>query len=452
MAVRCYNIRAVESLGRYTLYAKIASGGMASVHFARLAGESGFARTVAVKRLHKHLARDPEFVGMFLDEARLAARVRHPNVVATLDVGSDGGELYVVMEYVHGEPLSRLIRFVAGEVERIPFDVVSAIMTNVLVGLHAAHEIRDKHGAPLELVHRDISPQNILVGADGITRIIDFGVAKARGRSMTTQDGKVKGKLGYMAPEQLRGERIDRRTDIYAAGVVLWELLTLVRLFVTKDDATTIENLLSRRVEPPSAFAADVPPALDEVVMRALARNPADRFDTAKQMASALEAAMPVATQAKVAEWVEHTARAALYKRAQTLADIERATVVMAPGDLFEPESMATPITHARRRRAIGWLTACVVIAIAIVSAGAVALHHHAAPRDNAAAPTSSAAITAITTISASAPALPHASAPPSAPPAASHRAVAQPKSNPCETPYTIGADGIRHYKLDCLR
>ena len=440
---------AVQSLGRYTLYAKIASGGMASVHFARLAGEGGFERTVAVKRMHKHLASDPEFSAMFLDEARLAARVRHPNVVATLDVGGEGGELYVVMEYVHGEPLSRLIRFVAGEAEHIPFDVVSAIMTNVLAGLHAAHEIRDKHGAPLELVHRDVSPPNILVGADGIARVIDFGVAQARGRLMTTQDGKVKGKLGYMAPEQLRGERIDRRVDIYAAGVVLWELLTLVRLFVTKDDATTLDNLLSRKVEPPSAFAADVPPALDEVVMRALARDPAERFDTAKQMAAALEAAMPVATQAKVGEWVEHTARAALHRRTQILADIERATTVASPPEL-EAASMATPITKARRWRAMGWIVAFAALGLVAIAALA---HRRAQPRiatPPAPSATSAPSIASLpATQSAPSPAPVASSARSVAP---SHRAQPSPKANPCETPYTVGADGIRHYKLDCLR
>ena len=444
----------MQSLGRYTLYAKIASGGMAAVHFARLAGEGGFERTVAVKRMHKHLASDPEFSAMFLDEARLAARVRHPNVAATLDVGSEGGELYVVMEYVHGEPLSRLIRFVAGEAEHIPFDIVSAIMTNVLAGLHAAHEIRDKHGAPLELVHRDVSPQNILVGTDGIARVIDFGVAKARGRLMTTQDGKVKGKLGYMAPEQVRGERIDRRVDVYAAGVVLWELLTLVRLFVTKDDASTIDNLLSRKVEPPSAFAADVPPALDEVVMRALARDPAERFDTAKQMAAALEAAMPVATQAKVGEWVEHTARAALHRRAQILADIERATTVAAPPDLSEPASMATPITRARRRRrAMGWIIAFVVVGVVIAIAAVMRRRIPKASSTVSATPNT----TIVPSIASAPPTtqnVPTATAPSAARTnaAPSHHTQPAPKTNPCDPPYTVGADGIRHYKLGCLR
>ncbi len=446
--------RAVQRLGRYTLYAPIASGGMATVSFARLAGEAGFTRTVAVKRLHKNLALDPEFSTMFLDEARLAARIRHPNVVATLDVVSDGGEIFVVMDYVHGEPLSRLIRFTASEVEHIPFDVVAAIMTNVLSGLHAAHEITDGRGKPLELVHRDVTPQNILVGTDGIARLIDFGVAKARGRAQTTRDGKVKGKLGYMAPEQVRNERIDRRTDIYAAGVVLWELLTLVRLFANKDEATTIDNLLQHKVEPPSAFAAHVPPALDEVVMRALSRNPADRFDTAKQMATALEEAMPVATQAKVGEWVEQTAHKALAKRSHILADIERATTVGMPPELMEPSSIstATPVSQARRRRNWGLALAAIVAGIAVGTAIRGSIRSTPArAADSVAVPQPSSS--EIVPVVASALPAPSESA---APAQSAH--LAHPSHHPqtptkarCDPPYTVGADGIRHYKLECL-
>ncbi len=442
----------MQKLGRYTLYAQIASGGMATVHFARLTGEVGFARTVAVKRLHQNLAMNPEFSAMFLDEARLAARIRHPNVVATLDVVSDAGEVFVVMDYVHGEPLSRLMRFVAGDVERIPFEIVSAIMTNVLAGLHAAHEVRDQKGKPLDLVHRDVSPQNIIVGADGVARLIDFGVAKARGRAQeSTQDGKVKGKLGYMSPEQLHGERIDRRTDIYAAGVVLWEMLTLVRLFANKSDATTIDNMFQHNVEPPSAFAADVPPAVDEVVMRALARKPEDRFDTAKQMAAALEEALPVATQAQVAEWVESTAKSALANRTRLLGDIERATTIGMPWDWYEPSVIApaSGIMGARRRRAWGLGVAAAVAAIS-VGAAIRASVARPQPRALAPAPPSSSIAIALPVLPASSDtAPPPATASTSRP---THRPPpSQPAKDPCDPPYTMGRDGIRHYKLNCI-
>src|ERR1700729_765840 len=194
----------VRIVGRYALYGELASGGMATVHLGRLLGPVGFSRTVAIKRLHAQFAKDPEFVSMFLDEARLAARIRHPNVVQTLDVVATEGELFVVMDYVQGESLSRLLR-ASRTVGPIPVRVASAILCGALHGLHAAHEATDEHGVPLGLVHRDMSPQNVLVDVDGSARVLDFGVAKAAGRTQTTGRGKIKGKLRYMAPEQIQG-------------------------------------------------------------------------------------------------------------------------------------------------------------------------------------------------------------------------------------------------------
>jgi eukaryotic-like serine/threonine-protein kinase len=188
-----------ESLDRYVLHDEIASGGMGAVHLARLRGARGFARTVAIKRLHPHVARDPDVLAMFLDEAHLAARVRHPNVVATLDVVAQGDEVFLVMEYVEGESLSRLQK-----TPEIPLAIASAIVCDMLHGLHAAHEAVSERGEPLQIVHRDVSPQNILVGLDGATRVVDFGIAKAASRLQTTRDGVIKGKLRYMAPEQIR--------------------------------------------------------------------------------------------------------------------------------------------------------------------------------------------------------------------------------------------------------
>src|SRR5215472_1683440 len=218
--------------GRYRLHGVIASGGMATVHYGRLLGPVGFARTVAIKRLHAQFAQDPEFVAMFVDEARLAARIHHPNVVQTLDVVMEGGELLLVMDYVPGESLAHCLRALISVRTPIPADIVSAIGCAVLHGLHAAHEATGDTGQPLLIVHRDVSPQNVLVGADGVPRLIDFGVARAEGRVQLTREGQLKGKLAYMAPEQLRGTgEVDRRTDVYAAGVVLWETLTRERLF-----------------------------------------------------------------------------------------------------------------------------------------------------------------------------------------------------------------------------
>src|SRR4051794_29784074 len=188
-------------VGRYALYGEIASGGMATVHFGRLLGPVGFSRTVAVKRLHAHLAKDPEFVSMFLDEARLAARVRHPNVVPTLDVVAAQGELFLVMEYVQGESFARLLHVTKSNGQRIPRDIVCAVLASVLHGLHAAHEAKSERGEALGIVHRDVSPQNILVGVDGIARVLDFGIAKAAGRAQVTREGQVRGKMAYIAPE-----------------------------------------------------------------------------------------------------------------------------------------------------------------------------------------------------------------------------------------------------------
>jgi eukaryotic-like serine/threonine-protein kinase len=192
-------------VGRYALFDALASGGMATVYLGRLTGAAGFSRTVAVKRLHPNFAKEADFVGMLVDEARLAGRIRHPNVVPTLDVVQLPDELMLVMEYVHGEALSKLLRNVAAAKAQIPLPIASSIMIGSLHGLHAAHEATDERGAPLEIIHRDVSPQNILVGVDGNPRILDFGVARATGRIQATGDGKLKGKLAYMAPEQLRG-------------------------------------------------------------------------------------------------------------------------------------------------------------------------------------------------------------------------------------------------------
>ncbi|MGK3982920.1 protein kinase [Sorangium sp. So ce136] len=311
-----------RTLDRYTLHGVIASGGMASVHFARLVGAHGFARTVAIKRLHPQFARDPEFSSMLLDEARLAVRIRHPNVVTTLDSVQADGELFVVMEYIAGESLSSLLRETGRRGVRVPQPVVASILAGALAGLHAAHEATAEDGAPLQIVHRDVSPQNILVGDDGIARVLDFGIARATVRSQVSRVGQLKGKLSYMAPEQLRGAPVDRRADIYAAAVVLWEVLTGRRLFTGECDAEIFGRILEGVIQPPSAFG-DVPPALDAVVLRGLEKDPDRRYATALEMAAALEEALPPASPRAVGAWVEATAGSLLEARAKSLAEIE---------------------------------------------------------------------------------------------------------------------------------
>jgi serine/threonine protein kinase len=310
-------------IGRYALYGEIASGGMATVHFGRLLGAVGFSRTVAIKRLHPHLAKDPEFVSMFLDEARLAARIRHPNVVQTLDVVALEGELFLVLDYVQGESLAQLVRPSEIEQSPIPLDIVSGIICGALLGLHAAHEATNEQGEPLHIVHRDVSPQNILVGADGVPRVLDFGVAKAKGRVQTTREGQLKGKLAYMAPEQLSARPVDRRTDVYAMGVVFWEALTLQRLFGGESEADTFRRVLLGDVAPPSSLVPTVPKDFDEIVGRALAQGPPERFDTARDMALAIEKIVPMASATRVGEWLEGLAGHRLALRAKVIAQIE---------------------------------------------------------------------------------------------------------------------------------
>lgn len=310
-------------VGRYAVYREIAKGGMATVHFGRLLGPVGFSRTVAIKRLHPHYASDHEFVSMFLDEARLAARIQHPNVVSTLDVVALENELMLVMEYVQGESLSRLLSALRHREERVPWRIVAAIMNGILSGLHAAHEAKNERGEPLGIVHRDMSPQNVLVGADGVVRVFDFGIAKAAGRAQDTRAGLFKGKLAYAAPEQLAGREMDRRVDIYASSVILWEMVTGRRMFKADDEMQLYAMVKEGRIEPPSHHVSDLPEGLEQLIMRGLANDPALRFASAREMAIALEEVLPHASSREVAEWVGRNARQVLEHRARMIEEIE---------------------------------------------------------------------------------------------------------------------------------
>lgn len=313
-------------VGRYLLYGALASGGMATVHLGRMIGPAGFSRTVAIKRLHAQYAHDPHFAASLLDEARLSARIGHPNVVQTLDVVATDEHLLVVMEYVQGESLSRLMKATLARGERVPVRIAVAIMAGALHGLHAAHQATNEKGDALHIVHRDVSPQNIMVGVDGASRVLDFGVAMAVGRLQDTQTGQLKGKLSYMAPEQISAQPIDRRTDVFAASIVLWEVLTSKRLFAGDSEASTVGNLLMRPIEPPSAHARDLPSGLDEIVVRGLSRDPAGRFQTAHDMALALEEVVPPATATQTGAWVNSLAQDAIVGRAKRVRHIESST------------------------------------------------------------------------------------------------------------------------------
>jgi hypothetical protein len=309
-----------ESHGRYQVHEAFARGGMASVHFGELRGAGGFTRVVAIKRLYRELAAQQDIAVMLADEARLSARISHANVVAMLDVVEGDGELLLVTEYVDGEPLAALAEAARSGGERVPLPVAVAVLSDALRGLHAAHNATLPGGASLGIVHRDVNPANILVGADGVSRVLDFGVATARTRAQRTRTGQIKGKLHYLSPEQVHGDATPR-SDVFAAGAVAWELVTGERLFSGKDDGALLAAVLAAPIPRPSARGASVPEALDDAIMRSLARGAQDRFPTAQAMALALEQAVSPATPSEIAAWVERWAGPELHaRRARVLA------------------------------------------------------------------------------------------------------------------------------------
>jgi serine/threonine protein kinase len=315
-------------VGRYALFDEIAAGGMATIHLGRLVGPVGFSRTVAIKTLHPQFAKDPEFVEMFLEEARLASRIQHPNVISTVDVATTEGEVFLVMEYVAGESLAKLVRSALKKGERLPVDVAASILAGMLHGLHATHEAKNEQLEPMLIVHRDVSPQNVLVGLDGIARIFDFGVAKAAAmRSQATTDGQMKGKLSYMSPEQLNSREVDRRTDVFAAGIVAWESLTGRRLFAGSDPGEVLAKVLTLDIQAPAQVAPSVPQNVSDTVMRALERSPTQRWQTARDFAIELERNVALAAPHVVGNWVEQNASEALRDRRHRVEAVERASV-----------------------------------------------------------------------------------------------------------------------------
>lgn len=472
-------------VGRYRIFGEIASGGMATVHVGRLLGPAAFSRTVAIKRLHAHFAKDPEFVSMLLDEARLAARIVHPNVVSTLDVVVEDTELFLVMDYVVGESLAHLLKRSAGLGQAIPPGVAVSLGMDLLLGLHAAHEAKSDSGMPLHIVHRDVSPQNLLVGADGVGRVVDFGVAKALVRSSTTRDGKIKGKLTYMSPEQIQAGEVDRRSDVFSAGVVLWETLVGRRLFSRPDPGATIAAILSEEVEPPSRLVPQIPEALDAVVMRALDKSASHRFDTAGDMAAALADAHPPAGAIKVAQWVKELAGESLDDRARRVADIEsqssnsipevlrprpaevatEATAVVPPGATDHTASVPGMAPRPENRSRL-WLGAGLVVLVLLLpmtwflarrspetAAKADAPPVASATAEATGSPPAASAVTRSDVSATPAPSV--------APAATSERSApksASPKSKPtarpgksCDPPYTIDAQGEKVFKPECF-
>ena len=475
-------------IGRYVLYDRIASGGMAAVYLGRLAGAVGFTRTVAIKRLHPQFAADPDFVTMFLDEARVAARIQHPNVVPTLDVVATGGELFLVMEYIRGEPLSQLVKRTASRMEKIPPRVVAGLVSGALQGLHAAHEAHDESGKPLEIVHRDVSPQNIIVGVDGTPRVLDFGVAKAEGKFHSTRGGEIKGKILYMSPEQLEADAVDRTTDVYAMGLVLFELLTGKRMFAKSQDMTSLGKILRNELVMPSSIDPELAP-WDAIVAKASAGRCEDRYPTARAMAIEVEKVCGIASAVEMADWVEQNAGPQLKERAQRVAEIEsgRAQVnrqeieaalrneLLGEGSAKSERTAGSQVSHAidpaeidfrpksKARKVVPLaLLACVVIGGAIFfvkrNDPVAAATPPPPPATTTAAPQPTQAAVAIPVVK---PPTTTADEPPPPPqPTATEKpktvvktnAKLPPPSKPnCDTPYTIDAQGHKHFRTECL-
>jgi len=325
------------AIGRYLLHRQIARGGMATIHIARLMGDEGFSRIVAAKRLHPEFAEDPEFVEMFLDEARIASRVNHRNVVPVLDVVKANDEVVLVQEYVHGAPLHWLLRTAHEAGTHVPLNVAVAIGCQVLGGLQAAHDTTDEMGTPIGIVHRDVSPQNVMVATDGTARLLDFGVAKATMAAHITRAGTFKGKLAYSAPEHVRGNAV-QQSDVYSLSVVLWELIVGHRLHGTEmGEAQLVAKVMSGQL--PSITEALGGEAewgavdasewaliekLEPIVSKGLAVHLAARWETAADMERALLDAVPPASAADVAAWVKGIGKEFLEGRDKVIAAEEQ--------------------------------------------------------------------------------------------------------------------------------
>jgi serine/threonine protein kinase len=278
-----------NSLGKYCLIAGLGRGGMATVHLAVVRGPACFNKLVVIKQIHQQYADDLEVLGMFLDEAKLAARLSHPNVVQTNEVGQEGETHFLMMEYLDGQPLNRITQRLAKR-GGLPLHMHLQVIVDLLGGLHYAHELTDYDGTPLGVVHRDITPQNIFVTYDGVVKIVDFGIAKARHALTQTRVGIIKGKIAYMAPEQARSDDVDRRADVFAVGVMLWEAATGVRPWKGVTEITLLRNLLAGQFPSARSVKPEIPEALDAIISRALAPDREDRYATAADLQAALEA------------------------------------------------------------------------------------------------------------------------------------------------------------------
>ncbi len=277
-------------IGRYEVLNHLATGGMAQIYLARQTGLGEFERYVVLKTILQERARDQRFITMFLDEAKLAATLNHQNIAQVFEVDQADGAYFMAMEYVHGENARAILETTIKRGWTIPLELALMMLTGAAAGLHHAHERKGKQGQPLNIVHRDVSPANIMVGYDGSVKVLDFGIAKAEERATKTVGGTIKGKYGYMSPEQCKGKPIDRRSDIFALGICLYELTTLRRAFKGADDFETMKRIVSGEIILPSVAVPGYPRELEAIILTAMANDPNARFQTAQEMIEALDA------------------------------------------------------------------------------------------------------------------------------------------------------------------
>ena len=330
----------MSPFGRYELLALLAKGGLAEIWLARQTGLGGFEKLVVVKRLLERLQDDAEYVDMFLDEARINARLQHTNVLQVYELGEVDGRYFLTMEYVEGLPLGVLAHKCVARLADIPIAIVGGLITQAARGLHYAHEATSADGEPMEIVHRDVSPLNMLVSFEGVLKIADFGIAKATGRRTRTRSGVIKGTPTYMSPEQCTGGEVDRRSDVFSLGILMWELLTGRRLFKREAVDATYDAITSGAIPPPSTYRLELPSSLDALTLRALARRPEDRFETAAAFSLELEAALHrEGLRAEVVDvrsfLLEHFA-AEHAEQEEMLARARRGTLSPGDGPIFD--------------------------------------------------------------------------------------------------------------------
>ena len=289
----CINFRSfiymVRQFGKFQLLKKIATGGMAEIHIAKQRGMEGFEKIVVIKMILPHLANNADFVNMFLDEARIAARLTHPNIVQIYDLGRAAGTYFIAMEYVQGENLRTIAKAARKRGGPVPLEHTVKVASQACEGLHYAHMKTDTSGNPLHIVHRDVSPQNILVSFEGMIKLVDFGIAKAVTQYAETKAGILKGKYSYMSPEQCKGRQIDNRSDVFSMGIVLWELATGVRLYKKSSELMILKEITEGKVTPPREINQQIPAELEAIILKALEKHPDNRFQDGQQMHLALE-------------------------------------------------------------------------------------------------------------------------------------------------------------------